>query len=150
MVEIGLIRPTENKTVNTLSLQHLSDTDKSKYLKLASGHYGLFQEMLKGSRGVCFVARDGGEVIGYATGYPASTELTKIKYAELDGLYVSSSYRSLGIGKKLVEAFILWAKNNHMQRVKLVTGWRNQAEILGFYKEIGFIPMSISMELHFD
>jgi len=94
---------------------------KAQHLLQASGYNELFLAMLKGSRGACFVARDGENVVGYVTGYPETTDLTNIKYAELDGLYVDPDYRSQGVGKKLVEAFINWAKNNQIQRIKLDT-----------------------------
>ena len=150
MVEIGRISPSEHEAVNALSLQHLSDKDKAKYLKLASGHNDLFQQMLIGSKGACFVARDGNEIVGYALGYPVRSELTDIRYGELDGLYVEDHYRRQNIGRLLIEAFLEWAKEYHLQRIKVVTGWPNQQDSLPFYEELGFRPMSIDLELHFE
>ncbi len=150
MAEIGRINPSEHEAVNALSLSHLSPECQQNYLNLAPGHAALFREMLNGTRGACFVARDGNKIVGYALGYPVRSELTDIRYGELDGLYVEDHYRRQNIGKRLVEAFFEWAKEHRLQRIKVVTGWPNQKDSLAFYEELGFRPMSIELELHFE
>ena len=54
----------------------------------------------------------------------------------LDDLYVKETFRNQAIGKMLFDAVLLYAKNNHCNKMRwLVSKWNTNA--IGFYKSIG-------------
>ena len=54
----------------------------------------------------------------------------------LDDLYVKETFRNQAIGKMLFDAVLVYAKNNHCNKMRwLVSKWNTNA--IGFYKSIG-------------
>ena len=54
----------------------------------------------------------------------------------LDDLYVKETFRNQAIGKILFDAVLVYAKNNHCNKMRwLVSKWNTNA--IGFYKSIG-------------
>ena len=54
----------------------------------------------------------------------------------LDDLYVKETFRNQAIGKMLFYAVLVYAKNNHCNKMRwLVSKWNTNA--IGFYKSIG-------------
>lgn len=84
----------------------------------------------------CFVAeRDSKEIIGYTT-YFFSYHTWIGKSLYMDDLYVKETYRNQGIGKKLLETVIAFAKEENCHKVRWqVSNWNKKAQ--GFYKRIG-------------
>ena len=57
------------------------------------------------------------------------------KIFDLQGLYLDPKYIGLGIGRKLVNAFADWVKQNGGQ--KFTVGCLEQNKSCGFYKKLG-------------
>lgn len=84
----------------------------------------------------CFVAvTSDGRIIGYATYFFCYyTWIGKSLY--MDDLYVTPEYRANGIGKRLIDRVIEFAKTSQCHKLRWqVSGWNKSA--IEFYKNIG-------------
>lgn len=84
----------------------------------------------------CFVAETIDQrIIGYATCFfTYYTWIGKCLY--MDDLYVKPEFRAQGIGKRLLNSVIEFAKSSHCHKLRWqVSKWNNPA--IGFYQSIG-------------
>jgi ribosomal protein S18 acetylase RimI-like enzyme len=94
----------------------------------------------------CFlVAEDEGKLVGYIAGSPKKFDDRMSRYVEIDNLGVSRDYRRHGVGKKLMETCLKWAKDEGFQKVHLRCYSANVGA-LEFYKHNGFQDTSVSLE----
>ena len=95
--------------------------------------------------GLALIAEDEGKIIGYLVG--AKTEIEsyreKNSIAELENMVVLEEYRSKGIGTKLTNEFLNWAKNFDIIKVKASA--QNKKGI-NFYRKLGFLDYDITLE----
>lgn len=92
----------------------------------------------------CFVAvTSDGRIIGYATYFFCYyTWIGKSLY--MDDLYVTPEYRANGIGKKLIDRVIEFAKTSQCHKLRWqVSGWNKSA--IEFYKNIGATIDNVEM-----
>jgi diamine N-acetyltransferase len=84
----------------------------------------------------CFIAEaDNKEIVGFATFFFAYYSWTG-KALYLDDLFVKEEYRKQGIGKKLLETVIDFAKSEKCKKVRWqVSNWN--ANAIDFYKRMG-------------
>lgn len=81
----------------------------------------------------CKVAENNHELVGFALFYTAYSTW-KGKYIYLDDLFVYEEYRKHGIGKKLIDEVILYAKKTNANQVRWqVLEWNELA--INFYKK---------------
>ena len=74
-------------------------------------------------------------IIGFASFFFAYYSWSG-KALYLDDLYVKETFRNQAIGKMLFDAVLVYAKNNHCNKMRwLVSKWNTNA--IGFYKSIG-------------
>ena len=74
-------------------------------------------------------------IIGFASFFFAYYSWSG-KALYLDDLYVKETFRNQAIGKMLIDAVLVYAKNNHCNKMRwLVSKWNKNA--IGFYKSIG-------------
>jgi GNAT superfamily N-acetyltransferase len=102
----------------------LEDADR-KYLEQP-------RESILAKGGEIFFALQGGEVIGTCAAIPRGTGTV-----ELAKLAVHASARGLGIGRRLSEAAIGWARERGALKVILVSSTKLQAA-LRLYERLGF------------
>ena len=95
---------------------------------------------------VGLVSKIDGKVVGYLIGLIREEETGRkdSQYAELEHMFVDETEREGGIGKKLVEEFKLWAKEQGLKRLKVNVSYNNQKAI-EFYKKAGLIPVDVTM-----
>lgn len=74
-----------------------------------------------------------------------SNVLTPIKTLYVDDLCVNKAFRGKGIGKKLYEYVIEFAKNNGFYNVTLNV-WADNVSAVSFYKKLGMNVQKIGME----
>ncbi len=98
----------------------------------------------------CFVVEHLKKVLGYATA--SIKELPswrQSKVAETENVYINENHRRNGLGKKLVQTVIGWAKELKANRIAVnVFSPNNKA--IGFYNAIGFSSYDITMEMNLD
>jgi ribosomal protein S18 acetylase RimI-like enzyme len=104
-----------------------------------------FTDLLNNPKDCCFVAEDKGKLVGYITAIPKIFESRKSKYIEIHNLGIIAEYRRRGIGKKLMDKCLTWAKNKEFQKVFLIC-FSNNNEALAFYKNYGFSEIYVSLE----
>lgn len=96
-----------------------------------------------------FVAETDGTVSGYAfciyVDQKDSNVLTPIKTLYVDDLCVNKAFRGKGIGKKLYEYVIEFARNNGFYNVTLNV-WADNVSAVSFYKKLGMNVQKIGME----
>lgn len=96
-----------------------------------------------------FVADDGKEVLGYAfcviSQHIGDNILTDIKTLYIDDLCVDEAARGRGVGRKLYEYVIDYAKSNGFYNVTLNV-WACNKEAIGFYEKLELSPQKIGME----
>lgn len=142
------IEPAKRYEALTIAMMHYSHMDYEafkKYRHINPRAFKRNRDMVLGQRGVCFVAKDDETVVGYLLGETWRQPLTSVRYAELDTVKVMPEYRRRGIGTKLCQAFIEWAKESKFDRLRVDTGSGNESTHL-FYEKLGFIPQTLTYE----
>lgn len=88
---------------------------------------------------IIFVAEADGEIVGFTSGsIKKSKPLFKSKnYGQLGSGFVKEKYRGMGIGKKLAESILDWAKAKGVKFVVVSTSIRNRLGV-GAVKGLGF------------
>ena len=105
-----------------------------------------FQRRISGEKGICFVAKLNGEVVGYLAGAMSGLEpWRKESRAELENMYVKDEYRGKGIGTKLIEEFTRWARENGAQHIFLSVYSKNSSA-QKFYERNKFTTTNLFME----
>jgi ribosomal protein S18 acetylase RimI-like enzyme len=90
------------------------------------------EESILSTGGEIFIALDGGEVVG-----TCGVILDDAETAELVKLTVASGARRQGIGRRLTETALAWARAKGVRRVWLVSSSRLPAA-LSLYERLGF------------
>ena len=107
-----------------------------------------FRERIEGKGGCAFVAEADGLVVGYLVGglsresYP---RLLEGGLGELENMFVEKEFRSQGLGKKLVDSFIAWCRENKIKRIRVVASAGNELG-LNFYHREGFFDWEMILE----
>jgi ribosomal protein S18 acetylase RimI-like enzyme len=106
-----------------------------------------FRKKITQEKGICFVADDGGEVIGYVAGSITKEipEYRPILRAEIENIIVKSEHRSKGVGAELVKTFINWCRDNKVVKLH-VEAYSPNKKAIEFYKKMGFEPFALDLE----
>ncbi len=83
-----------------------------------------------------FIAIDGNSAAGFVQLYPSFCSVDACKIYILHDLYVDENYRGAGVGKRLMNRALLWAKENGAGRIDLLTEHTNHAQYL--YEKLGY------------
>jgi GNAT superfamily N-acetyltransferase len=115
----------------TLESDFVPDREKQLAgLKLILDHPGM---------GRLFVLRVEGEVAGMANALITVSTAEGGRVLLLEDVIVKSTHRGAGMGRKLVEHVLAWAKAEGMSRVTLLAD-RDNASALAFHERMGFKP----------
>lgn len=87
--------------------------------------------------GRLFVLRDQGRVAGMANVLVTISTAEGCRVALLEDVIIHNEYRGKGLGRRLVEHVLAWAKTEGMARVTLLADRDNKAA-LDFYRKLGF------------
>jgi ribosomal protein S18 acetylase RimI-like enzyme len=98
-----------------------------------------------------FLATVQNQVAGLAQLYSGFSSIQCSQTVTLNDLYVNASYRTIGLGRMLVEASIRFAKAQGATSIQLETALDNEAaqrlyQRLGFVRSIGFVPFAQSLK----
>ena len=95
---------------------------------------------------LCLVAEIDNEIIGCLAGLLCDEDSYRpLKRADLRNIYVRKEHRHKGIGNKLTQQFIEWAKEKGAKKMSVET-YAGNSDALEFYKEEGFLPVFITLE----
>lgn len=95
------------------------------------------QERLDNNESVIFVALAGNESVGFTQLYPKYSSMRATKNWILNDLYVETIHRKKGIGEKLIEKAMDFARQNNAKFVELSTAVDNYIA-QSLYERIGF------------
>lgn len=87
--------------------------------------------------GRLFVLRDQDRVAGMANMLITVSTAEGCRVAVLEDVIIGNEYRGKGLGRRLVEHVLAWAKTDGMTRVTLLADRDNKAA-MGFYRKLGF------------
>lgn len=107
----------------------------------------VFNELLENKNSYIFVATtDENKVIGMATILIEQKLIhSGSRIGHIEDVVVSSNYRNLGIGQKLIEKCVKIAKERECYKVILDCDSKNAP----FYSKIGFKEFGVSMKINF-
>lgn len=104
-----------------------------------------FADLLADDAAACWMAEHvpGGDVAGYLAGRLGEADsLRTVRVATLESMYVREQFRGGGVGAKLVERFLSWAREREARRA-LVTAYEGAVR---FYEREGFSPKNLTLE----
>jgi len=93
-----------------------------------------------------FIAFDDTLPVGHIVSGPKIVDYRNIKAAEIIEFGVSPKYRSMGVGKMLVDEVKKWAKSKRYQSLYVASYSRNNRAI-SFYQREGFSSIDIGLEV---
>ena len=93
------------------------------------------------------VATLGNKVIGYLVGSIIKPEEYRNvrKLAEAENMFVLEEYQSMGVGKKLLDAFVEWCGSRSVERIRLVASAQN-LKAIHLYRREGFLDHHLALE----
>jgi GNAT superfamily N-acetyltransferase len=94
--------------------------------------------------GRLFVLRINGKVAGMANALITISTAEGGRVLLLEDVIVNKEYRGGGLGRKLVEHVLAWAREQGMTRITLLTDRDNQAA-LDFYRKLGFASSQMTV-----
>ena len=150
-VSVRLARPED-----LVALAHLLDEivafhhgeDPTQFREPAAvEHYHYLEERLQDPDAAVFVAEDQGDLAGIAITVirEAPPLLNPNRFVLLENLAVATKFRRTGVGRKLVDAAVLWTRARDMQELDLNVYEFNHSAIR-FYEAIGFRTVSRRMK----
>ena len=83
---------------------------------------------------------------GYAKILPAKSYQKYSEYAYLGFMYVKPEFRRQGVNEKVLDALMLWAKNNDITEIRLDVYHNNEAA-KNAYSKAGFKPHLLEMRV---
>jgi GNAT superfamily N-acetyltransferase len=133
MIEYGIL--TENEIPELLELYKQLDSKNETIDKPITKN---IWEMIKSNNIKYYVAKDNGKIIGscYICVIPNLTHGGK-SIGYIENVITDKNYRKKGIGKKLMEMAIEYAKENNCYKVLLQSGIKRE-EAHKFYESLGF------------
>jgi ribosomal protein S18 acetylase RimI-like enzyme len=90
-----------------------------------------WRKQVEGETSAAFVATDAGRVIGYVGTQPHE------EYGMILGILVYERYRGMGIGARLLDAAIAWARRCDLPSISLLVFAHNERAI-ALYRKRGF------------
>jgi GNAT superfamily N-acetyltransferase len=91
------------------------------------------------------VARDGEHVVGHLVGKLVGPDSIRLaRFAVLESMRVQPMARGQGVGSRLVEEFLAWARQRQAVQAS-VTAYAANNSARRFYARHGFAPASVTM-----
>ena len=115
----------------------LSDEGKEYFKDLITNHYVI-------------VALLNDKIVGYLAGSieeKGSYEL--IQYGEINNMLVTDECRGTGIGRKLIDDFKEYCKNQNINNIKVVASFKNK-DAINFYYKNGFKEFDLTLTMSIE
>ncbi len=108
------------------------------------------EEIISNDNTPIFVAEDDNQIIAYAfcviNSIKSSTFMRDMKSLYIDDLCVLDGYRKQGIGGKMLDYVLDFARENGVEQITLNV-WQGNEPAISFYKDKGFSPLKTTLEL---
>ncbi len=153
-IRVRVAQPADWQIIQKLN--HEVITSNMPYDEFLQGDYAFsppaekyYRQATSDMTFVCLIAEHDGKPVGYVAGSSKAISYRIKKTIELNDMGVTESYRSRGVGAKLVSEFARVARDRGFQSVYVNAYYKNEGAI-EFYKKQGFRPIDVSLELHLD
>jgi GNAT superfamily N-acetyltransferase len=112
---------------------------------------GYYADMVTNPKSLALLARVGapdGLVVGHLTGQVRQPNEVRptAAVAELVSIRVAEETRGQGVGARLVDEFLAWAKNQGANQA-IVSAFASNHDAIRFYEVHGFAPMNVSLQI---
>ena len=140
MISLKRITPADVTLFKTVRLRALHDTPSAfsstyaEECRLADAEWTARISEWSGSASMTYIAMDADAACGIAGGYLERGDRSR---AHLVSMWVAPNHRRLGVGAKLVDAIINWARNQNARTLELIVTSNNDGAI-NFYTRLGF------------
>ncbi|MCK8100207.1 GNAT family N-acetyltransferase [Bacillus sp. 2CMS4F] len=114
------------------------------------GAEAFLKARLENEESVIFIAEENGEFIGFTQLYPAFSSVAMKRIYILNDVFVASSVRKKGVGRRLLSAAKDYAAENEAKCLKLQTEPHNRTarslyEQNGYEEETAFVHYSLNV-----
>jgi GNAT superfamily N-acetyltransferase len=93
----------------------------------------------------CFLAVVADEPVGFVSGRLEPPDaFRRVPEAQLGSLFVQPAHRNRGVGERLVDAFLAWARDKGAGSVT-VSAFASNDSALRFYQRLGFAPLTVTL-----
>lgn len=138
--------PAVQRLAVALSLDATSAADTFGQARDSS----FFEAALDQPEALLLVAESAGQIVGYLRGGISPFAAWRpIVRAELMSFYVSPDYRNQGVGQRLSQNFLAWARQQGAVRA-VVSAYASNIGAINFYKKLGFKPYMTTLEMPLD
>jgi ribosomal protein S18 acetylase RimI-like enzyme len=140
MITLESVTPQNAMLFKEVRLRALQDTPtafSSTYAdesRLADAEWVERAALQTGEGSIVYLAMNDSTPCGIAGGFLDKDDASR---AHLVSMWVTTPYRRQGIGRRLVEAIIDWARARHAHALQLIVT-SNNATAIQFYKRLGF------------
>ena len=104
-----------------------------------------FTELVNNPHAICFVAEENKMLVGYIAANKKDFGYRKSTYLEIENMGVNPSHRSQGVGTKLIQTCLAWAKEHGFTKA-YVNAYSHNKKAIAFYQENGFAEVDVSLE----
>lgn len=107
-----------------------------------------FEDLIKNNYVILAMVDD--LIVGYLAGtINEKGSYEEIQYGEINNMFINDEYRGYGIGKKLVNSFKMYCKDNNILNLKVTASFKNKNAI-GFYKNNGFEEFDLTLTTNIE
>ena len=132
---------------NRLFELEFNNFDSSLKLNWPYGEEGTnyFKDMIENE--IVLLAVTENQVVGYLAGsLNVEASYNTRSLAEIDNMFILEEYRQYGIGRKLIDEFKKYAKENNIEELKVTASAKNVNAIL-FYKKNGLEEFDVTLKM---
>ena len=105
-----------------------------------------FEDLIKNQYVIVATLED--KIIGYLAGsINEKGSYEEIQYGEINNMFIKEDYRLYGIGKKLINNFKNYCRNNNISNLKVVASSKNKNAI-EFYIKNGFDDFNLTLTMN--
>ena len=105
-----------------------------------------FEDLIKNQYVIVATLED--KIIGYLAGsINEKGSYEEIQYGEINNMFIKEDYRLYGIGKKLINNFKNYCRNNNISNLKVVASSKNKNAI-EFYRKNGFDDFNLTLTMN--
>ena len=131
-----------NNELFDLELNNYDDT-LIKDWPLSSNGKKYFEDLINNQ--YVIVATINNQIIGYLAGsINDKCTYENIQYGEINNMYIMSNYRGNKIGKRLIDEFKKYCKENNINNIIVTASYKNKSAI-NFYKNNGFEEFNLTL-----
>jgi ribosomal protein S18 acetylase RimI-like enzyme len=141
-ISVRRIRPDEGPAFRAIRLAAIQDSPQafgSSLAEIEARPEAYCEERARtgaaGNENVLFVAEKGNRWVGVVGGF--ISDATAMRSVDLVSMWVHPDYRGQGVGRRLVDQLVMWAREGGAERVVLWVTTGNDPAIL-LYRRCGF------------